>query len=360
MKKKESKNPEESRLIKDGEEKERVNPCKISLFTIIFVVILAGIGVVIMNYKMAIKSPKASRKLLSSIRGQNSSEAPGVSTKIKISKSALANDEVCNKFQVSNKNYSGINSSNISAGIFFITDDGILTDQDSCSIEAALKALPDRKIYLLELLCGDRPRQILNGTNYTELLAESYNNFLHISIDGLDYFKDSSLKGKWECDNQMSLFGAMVLTAWAYGSPTLLPEVIINRPDLITTNAVLVSQFVIISNKKCDEFLYNILELIKINENTTYIPKLLSEELINFQKENPSQQVGILDKTDLCDHINKNCVFVIIEDLKKQSASWLVSLSKFCPRVIKDFQESKRSNRIHSPTIQQAHRTCSL
>lgn len=220
--------------------------------------------------------------------------------------------------------------------VYFIKDDGIITDQEACAVESVLHKYPKNHTHLIELLCN-RPRELIQGTDFIKLLHENYGNFKTTSIKGNDFFKNSPVQGIWKCDDSIALFEAKLLTLWLYGGAVMSFEVLFNTPDILNYDGLYLSPYVMVSNKNCHSFLFKILNKLKSTKRKNVV-NVFKKEIIKHNEMNGSSLVKLLDNDQsICDHFSSVCPFLLTEELKKKTAAWTVSLANFCPIIIKQF-----------------------
>ncbi|XP_014281555.1 uncharacterized protein [Halyomorpha halys] len=129
--------------------------------------------------------------------------------------------------------------------VYFIKDDGIITDQEACALESILYKYPNHT-HLIELLCN-RPKELIQGTDFIKLLQNNYKNFQATSIKGNDFFKNTPVEGNWKCDDNIALFQGKVLTLWLYGGAVMSFDVLFNTPDILNYDGLQLSPYVMMS-----------------------------------------------------------------------------------------------------------------
>lgn len=243
--------------------------------------------------------------------------------------------------------------------IYYVIDQPI-SDQEACTIEAALRLLQEKSFYIIEM-DGNKwdNSSTINFTDYILLLREHYPNLNKIKAEILTVFEGTPFEDTFkECDD-LTIFATKVLLVWQYGGTSLSTNVVFTSRRVFDKNEGMceVDRELLFCPEQCSAYVYQLIKTVlnvhKNNQTITnkdrefFFQKIVDKSVNDYcgnLKLAPTGCIGVnrIKNESICNYITRDCDFMRMVEWKRKTVDWKENIERLCPNIFKSVFISRR------------------
>lgn len=234
--------------------------------------------------------------------------------------------------------------------IYYLTDRWF-TDQEACAIEALLRLLQDKSVYIIEI--GNFTQTNQTSVNFIQYLRQEYTNLNLIKSTPPIFFQGSPFKNDLKTIDEFSMFAAKVLLVWQFGGTVLSPSILLLNRRMYENNegyCEVDSQLLFCPNQcsaYCYQLVKTILDILKSSQGPKRVTQesledIIDQSVIDYCGDTNSVAVGCIGINrikyyKICSKLDSECDFLRVQEWKNYNRDWKNTVQKFCPKIASKF-----------------------
>lgn len=234
--------------------------------------------------------------------------------------------------------------------IYYLTNRWF-TDQEACAIEALLRLLQDKAVYIIEI--GNFTSTNHTSVDFIGYLRHEYTNLNHIRSTPKMFFQGSPFQNNFKTVDEFSMFAAKVMLVWQFGGTVLSPKILLLNRRMYENNegyCEVDSQLLFCPNQcsaYCYQLVKTILDLIKSSQGLKLVTEesfqdIIDRSVIDYCGDVNTVTVGCIGINrikyyKICSKLNSQCDFLRVQEWKNNDNNWKNTVQKFCPKIVSKF-----------------------